>query len=96
MSVYDVGDLLRVSGAFTDAAGTAIDPTTVLFKYKVPAGTITTLTYGVDGALVKDSVGNYHVDLNMSVSGIFYFKFYSTGTGQAAAEANVTVNPTAF
>lgn len=87
-TIYDIGDLVRVTGAFTNHSdGTALNPTAVLFKYKNPVtGTITTLVYGTDAAIVRDSTGNYHVDVDASVPGRWYFRFYATGTGQSADE----------
>jgi uncharacterized protein YfaS (alpha-2-macroglobulin family) len=89
---YDNGDLVRCTAAFTDTAGTAIDPTTVSFRVKDPAGTITTYAYGTDSELVKDSTGNYHVDIDANTDGIWAYRFSSTGAGQAAAEATFRVN----
>lgn len=93
---YDLGDLVRVSVAFTNSAGTAIDPTAVLCQYKSPAGTTTALTYGTDVALVKDSTGNYHVDIDCDEEGTWDCRYYSTGTGQAAAETSFRVRVSAF
>lgn len=93
---YDVGDLVRASGSFTNAAGTAVDPTAVFAKYKDPAAAVTTLTYGVDAALVRDSAGNYHVDINANLAGHWCYRFYSTGTGQAAEEGTFIVDPSCF
>ncbi len=93
---YQVGDLVRISAIFTNAAGTAVDPTAVLAKYKDPGGVTTTLTYGVDVALVRDSAGNYHVDINAASAGRWRYRFYSTGTGQAANEENFIVESSAF
>lgn len=84
---FDKGDLVRVTGAFKNSAGSLIDPTGVVFKYKNGAsGTVTTLTYPTDVALVKDSTGNYHVDINASAEGVWYWRWESTGMGQAAGE----------
>lgn len=93
---YHVGDLVRIAGAFTDSDGDAVDPTAVFAKYKNPSGNVTTLEYLVDAALVKDSVGNYHVDINADEAGTWRYRFYSTGTGQAANEDRFTVNDSEF
>ena len=93
---YDVNDLVRCSGAFTNSAGTAIDPTTVKFKFKTPDGTITIYTHGTDAQLVKDSTGNYHVDVNANAVGTWSYRFESSGTGQAAKEVTFEVKKTAF
>lgn len=95
-NTYDVGDEIRVTGTFTNSAGTATDPTAVLFKVKNPAGTITTYTYGTDAELVKSATGVYYVDLDLATSGTWYTRFYSTGTGQAAVESTINVRESEF
>ena len=57
----------------------------MLAQYKDPSGNTTSLTYGVDAALVKDSTGVYHVDVDADEVGWWHYRVYSTGTGQAAA-----------
>lgn len=86
MAQYDVGDLLRVTGTFDDglAPPTNLDPTTVRFQYTTPDRVETTLTYGIDVAVVKDSTGTYHVDLDLNQAGPWHYRFFSTGTGQAS------------
>lgn len=85
-NTYDKGDLVRVAAVFTNTAGTAIDPTAVLFQFRGPGVDTTDYTYGTDTELVKDSTGNYHVDINANASGKWYYRFYATGTGQSADE----------
>jgi len=89
-STYDKGDLLRVGAAFTNQAGAAVDPTTVTFKTRQNQIT-TSYVYGTAPNVIKDSVGNYHADIDLSATGIWYIRAESTGTGQAAAEAQITV-----
>lgn len=94
-NTYDVGDLIRVSAAFT-SSGAALDPTALTARYKTPSGATTTLVYGTDAGLVKDSTGNYHVDVSATEAGVWYYRFASTGTGQAASESAFRVRATAF
>jgi hypothetical protein len=82
---YYVGDLVRISATWTNAAGSVTDPTAVLAKYRDPAGTVTTYTYGTDTELVKDSTGIYHVDIDADSAGKWLYRFYSTGPGQASS-----------
>ncbi len=96
MNVYDNGDLVRCTGTFTTAAGVVQNPAAVLCKYMTPAGTTTTLTYGVDAALVRASTGIYYVDVNANASGIWKYRFYSTGNGQAAGESSFRVRVSEF
>lgn len=81
---YNVGDLVTVSGALTDSDGTALDATAVFAEYKDPSGNVVSLDYGADAELVKDSTGNYHVDIDADEAGWWHWRFYSTGIGQAA------------
>lgn len=90
---YDYGDLVRASGAWTNSAGTAIDPTVVKFSYRDPSGNETVLTYLSDAALVRDSAGNYHVDIDADEAGVWYYRWWSTGTGQAAEAIKFVVHP---
>lgn len=90
-TTYDLGDLVRITGTFTTAAGVATDPTAVLCTYTDPSGDATTLTYGTDVALVKSSTGVYYVDVNADEQGVWEYRFYATGTGQAADEGSFIV-----
>lgn len=87
-NTYQRGDLVRVTGTFTTSAAAVTDPATVKFKYKKPDGTSVTLTYGVDAALVKSSTGVYYVDIDAAIKGVYYYRMYSEGSGQAAAEGD--------
>lgn len=93
---YQKGDLVRATGTFSDSDGVAQDPTAVFCKYTNPAGTTTTLEYGVDAALVKSATGIYYVDVDASTAGAWRYRFYATGTGQSAAEAFFRVEASKF
>ncbi|MFQ5776306.1 MAG: hypothetical protein ACE5GS_17445 [Kiloniellaceae bacterium] len=82
-NVYDIGDVVRMSVAFTDAGGAAVDPGAVVFKLLDPAGVVTTFS---GGGVVKDSVGNYHADATIAASGVHVYRAEGTGANAAAAE----------
>jgi hypothetical protein len=87
MNSYQVGDLVRISAAFTNSSGAAADPTTVTLLVKlryVVGSTATTYTYPAQ--IVKDSTGNYHYDFTPTTEGIWDYRWVGTGTVQAAAE----------
>lgn len=90
MRNYEQGAVVRVSTEFLDANGAAVDPTKVFFSYLPEVlGSTTTLTYGVDAAVVKDSTGNYHVDLATALtSGKWFWRFWSVGS-YAATDQDV-------
>lgn len=96
---YDVGDGIHTTVTFkTTVAGvrTLTDPSTVTFKTRSPAGAVTTLTYGVDAALVKDAVGSYHCDFNATAAGTWYYRWAGTGLAAGASEVQLQVKPSEF
>lgn len=95
-NTYNKGTLLRCAGAWTDTAGTALDPTAVIFQYQTPEGKDTSLVYGSDGAVGRSTTGGYYCNLSLDTAGAYYYSFYSTGTGQAADQEKVIVTETQF
>jgi len=92
-NTYDVGDLLRVVGTFTDSAGAVQDPTVIKLSTKDPAGTVTTYTYvaSPEADIFKTATGIYYSDIDLSSAGTWYYRWWSTGTGQASGETRVEV-----
>lgn len=76
---FHIGDLRSLSVAFTDKLSAPFDPDTVTFKMTEPDGITTTFVYLTDAELVKDSVGNYHVDWTFAKSGRHFLRWEGTG-----------------
>ena len=93
---YNLGDLARCTGTFANSAGTAIDPAAVFFETIAPDGVRTSYTYGTDAEVVKSSTGVYYVDVDCNQSGVWEYRMYGTGTGQAADNQSFFVKPTTF
>lgn len=95
---YDIGDLVRVSVAFTNSGGTAVDPSSVVLKYVAPGGTAITRTYGEVGEVQKDSTGAYHYDIDTTDGrrGEWWYKWYGTGTAQAMVKGRFVVETDQF
>lgn len=89
----DVGDLMRCEGTFLDLDDVAVDPSAVFFKFKDPSGNVTSYTYPTDGELVKEATGLYYVDVDVDEGGDWWFRFFSTGSGQAAGEGTFWAEP---
>jgi hypothetical protein len=89
MTTYDVGDVTRLSITFTQG-GAAIDPSTVSLTVQQPDGTQTTYTY-TGATITRDSLGNYHVDVSLTLVGTHRYRWVSTGTGAAAEEGSIAV-----
>lgn len=90
MADANVGDMIRCAVSFTTAGGTPADPTTVTAKYETPRGELTSYTYG-GGQIVKDSTGNYHMDITCTEGGKWHYRFAGTGAVVAAAEGEFEV-----
>jgi hypothetical protein len=84
-NLYSVGDVIRVSVAFT-SAGVAVDPSVVTVTVREPTGSRTPYTYGIGASVVRDSQGNYHLDHTVKTAGFHWYRWLSTGVGAAAAE----------
>lgn len=93
---YEQGSRVRLTGGFTDASGSAVDPATVKFRVRPPGGLVTEYVYGTDAALVKDSPGNYHVDVDADTPGQWVYRFFSTGTGKASKDRVFNVSAAAI
>lgn len=87
--IIDVGDVVTLTGTFTESPSstTKHDPTTVSFSIKEPDGTTTTYVYGTDSEVLKSAVGVYVVDWPATQEGLHRYRWFSTGTGQAAEES---------
>lgn len=95
-NTYDIGDVVRCSVAFTNAAGTAIDPSVVRAKIETPLGVETTYVYGTDAEVVKDSTGNYHIDVEPDAPGIWKYRFEGATSNKGAGETTFSVRRSAF
>ena len=61
MSTINPGDVVRITGAFTNLAGVAADPTAVTLRVRLRRSGETQTEYtGVQ--VTKDSTDNFHVD----------------------------------
>lgn len=96
MTVYDKGDVLRVTATYTNAAAAAVDPAVVKFSFKDPAGFVTTYTYLTDAQLVRSAAGIYYVDVRFTLPGSWFVRHWSTGTGEASSETEYYVKQGAF
>ena|SRR3990167_11559489 len=85
-STFDIGDRFRVTGTFTNAAGTAADPTSVKFYYKTPAGVVASRSYATSTTVVKSATGVYYSDVVSTDDGYYAWRWSSTGSIIATVE----------
>jgi len=78
VTIYDTGDIATIAAVFKDAAQTLADPTAVTATVRAPDNTIASYTVTA-GQIVKDSVGNYHLDVACTQVGDYFGDFVGTG-----------------
>lgn len=84
---FSAGSLVKLTSTFQDADEVLFNPTDVKITIEDPNGTITTYEYGVDGGLIKDSTGIYHIDVDTTGKpGTWHYRWFSLGTGQASSK----------
>lgn len=93
-NTYDIGDVVTVTGTFTDSATPAVpyDPTGVSCIYEDPSGNEATDVYGV-GSVVKASTGVYTLAIALDEAGLWRWRWSGTGTGATAGEGYLLVRP---
>jgi len=91
MNQYFLGNTIRCSFTLSPA----VDPTTLIFRYKKPNGDKTAYTYGVNAELVRSAVGSYYADITVSGDGQWHYRL-ETVTPNAAIDATFTVLKTQF
>ena len=96
MNSYFVGNVVRVQGNLADLDGTPGDPGGVVVKYRTPAGTIASKTYGTDAEVVRTGTGLYQMDVTANLEGVWSYRFESTGNRAAATEGRFTVRESQF
>ena len=74
---FEIDTLIRFTSAFTTQnAGAAIDPSSVICYVIDPNGVKNTYT---GAQIIRDSIGDYHIDLTLTVSGRWIYKWQGTG-----------------
>ena len=67
-----VGARKRLRAVFRDDDSAYLDPDTVTFFVRSPGRPATSYVYG-GGALVRDSAGQYHLDITLDRAGTWYY-----------------------
>lgn len=98
-STYDIGDIVRIGGTFTDTGGTNADPTNINFLYDTPTSTApstaTRTSTGIDtvDGITRVSTGVYYFDITTTGRGLYETRFTSSGVIAASVESWFSVRP---
>lgn len=85
---HNLGELLRLSVAFTNLAGTLTDPNTVTLTTRSPAGVITVYLDAINDAT---AVGAFYKDVTPLEAGVWSYQWAGSGNLSAIEEATFTV-----
>src|SRR5687768_7463363 len=92
MAKPNIGDIHPVSiniQTLVNRVLTDTDPTTLTLHVRTPDGTYTSSVYLAGGqtyTIVKDSTGDYHADIPITMAGVWWYEWVSTGPGAGAEE----------
>lgn len=96
MNVFGVGRKVRLGMDLTGINGAAADPTGLKLKVRTPDGTISTLVWQTDAALVREATGKFYVDWPIEQAGLHRYRWESTGNAQSAAEHQFMAQAASF
>lgn len=97
MAAYDLGQSVKLSVSFTDAAGSAANPTTVTCTVREPDGTETEYTSATTPAVSNPSTGTYELVLSPDQSGMWAYRWAgSTGSTTPVDEGQFHVLGSVF
>ena len=90
MNLYQIGDLVQVTGSFTDSTGTLVDPTSVNLQVLNPQGQTSLQSPS------RVSVGVYYANISAVTSGTYSYRFSGTGAVTAADQNSFLVASSSF
>ncbi len=96
VNIYDVGDKVRSTIAFTKGVSTSADPTTVTYKIMDPLGKSETYVYGVDAEIIRLVAGKYYTLIDADEEGTWTHRWEGIGDVVAAAERKFVVQDSEF
>lgn len=94
VSIYDLGDVVRLTGTAIGTAGLPAVAALGIFLVKTPDGSVATFSSAVGAASVYSTgSGGFEKLVTASQVGSWFYRFESTGGAQAADEWSFMVSP---
>lgn len=95
MTAYVSGSTVRMYGVFS-VTGVLTDPSVVTGKVKPPGATTLNFPYGSSAQLVRDGIGLYHLDMVVTATGLWRYRWEGSGSASIAGEGTFDVSNTVF
>ena len=94
---FIVGETVRLSVSVTAADGeTLADPDVLRLKTLRMGDVVQVYLYGTDAMIVRDSIGQFHADIPLPLSGDWYYRWETSGPITGVAEGALKVRSTRF
>jgi len=88
MNIYDIGDLVRLTGEFKDKAGAKTDPTSLTLTIRPSFGAVVTKTMA---QVNDDGTGLFSYEFVPDKAGLWHYRWVGTGSVAAAEEKSFQV-----
>ena len=89
------GGVAVIATRIVVAAGLPTAPATIRLKVRSPVGIVYTYNVGA-GAIIRDGIGAYHVDLELTMPGIWAWRWEADAPNAGAAEGVMSVQRSRF
>ena len=93
---YLVGEVARIDLDVTTPDGEAVDPGGLTLKLKPPQAAVVTHTYGAGTDIVRDALGKFHADIQLTAAGIWAWRWDLAAPNAGAIEGTLIVQPSRF
>lgn len=94
ITVYEVGDVVRLNGTFTNVAGTLADPSGLVLRVLPPNGTLESSTLGTGTAIVDGTgTGYFYSDYTIAQIGRHYYWWVASGAVATVEGGEFEVSP---
>jgi hypothetical protein len=101
-NLHDLGASIRVRSAFRNISKKVADPETVRLSIKTPSDTVSTVTFEdpQEGDITEihkrtsgetELTGEFYADIDANEAGTWFYRWFSEGELQAAAESRFEV-----
>lgn len=87
----DIGSTVRIYGSIR-VDGVLTDPSTLTLTITTPSAVQTVYTYGTDPEIIRDAVGKYHLDLQISESGTWVWEWFANSELNAADSGTIVTS----
>jgi hypothetical protein len=86
MNSYPINTLVSIDIVVKTPAGVLIDPSTLTCDVNDPSGTTTTYTYGVDITFLRNSLGNFTLEVDGNAHGMWFYHPEASGNVEVSGD----------